>query len=80
MSTDDFALRLAVFREQAGFSQRELAELTGLPLLAIAGLEASETMPSWAEVELIARALGRSWVSFADPSLKLPAKKTQKRQ
>jgi transcriptional regulator with XRE-family HTH domain len=78
MSTNNFALRLSAFRVRAGISQRRLAKLTGLPLETIAQLEAGEVEPSWTAVQLIAKALGRSSISFADPSLKLPGERVWK--
>jgi len=80
MSTDDFALWLAAFRERAGMSQTTLAKLTDLTIQDASQLEAGESVPSWTAVQLIAKALGRSCVSFPNPSLKLPAKKTRQRK
>jgi DNA-binding XRE family transcriptional regulator len=78
MSSNDFALRLSAFRGRARITKATLAKLTGLPLETIVQLEAGKVEPIWTEVQKIAKALGRSSVSFADPSLKLPGERVWK--
>jgi DNA-binding XRE family transcriptional regulator len=62
-------------RTRAKITKATLAKLTGLPLETVAQLEDGELEPTWTAVQLIAKALGRSSISFADPSLKLPGEK-----
>lgn len=59
--------RLKDARESAGFTQEQLATLTGLPQSHISRLENGVHSPSAATIEKIAAATGRA-PSFFDPS------------
>jgi DNA-binding XRE family transcriptional regulator len=59
--------RIRACREEAGFTQTELAEKSGLPQSHISRLEGGKHSPSRHTVEKIAAALGRP-VSDFDPS------------
>ncbi len=59
-----FAGRLKTHREQAGFSQRELAERVGCHYMTISELERGTQEPAWPLVRALARALGVSCSAF----------------
>ena len=73
-----FALGLLVRgeREEAGLSQRQLAEKIGTTQSAIARLEAGGVMPTIDSLQRIARALGRS----LEVSLRVDSAATRKTQ
>lgn len=73
-----FALRLAAIRGRARNTKARLADMSGIPLKTIAQLEDGEVEPSWVQVQLIAKAFGRSALSFVDPTLKLPGTRLYK--
>jgi DNA-binding XRE family transcriptional regulator len=63
-----FAARLKQLREEAGLTQRELAERAGMHLLGVAKLEQGLRQPTWATVETLARALGVNCMAFEGTS------------
>src|SRR5437879_1591606 len=64
MTTDPFATRLKELREQAGLTQQELADRTGMNRFGIAKLEQGVRGPSWQTVKLLAEALGVDCTAF----------------
>ncbi|MFL5341111.1 MAG: helix-turn-helix domain-containing protein [Gemmataceae bacterium] len=66
---DDFALRLKALREQARYTQAQLAEKAGLSPQAIAALEQGTRGPTWETVRRLALALGIGEQEF---KVKLP--------
>lgn len=69
-----FAARLKALREQAGLTQKQLAEQAGLNVGAVFKLEQGRREPAWATVQALALALGVSCEAFMEP----PAKKRKK--
>ena len=67
---DDFTLRLKTLRDEAGFTQAQLAEKAGLSSQGIAALEQGTRGPTWETVRRLALALG---VGEQDFKVKLPA-------
>ena len=67
---DDFTLRLKALRDEAGYTQAQLAEKAGLSPQAIASLEQGTRGPTWETVLRLALALG---VGEQDFKVKLPA-------
>jgi len=62
-----FALRLKALREEAGITQGQLAEKSGLHLGAVFKLEQGvRDDPSWSTVRALADALGVDCTAFAD--------------
>lgn len=53
-----FAARLRELREQAGLSQKDLADKAGLSQAAVAHLEQGRNEPTWSSVLALADALG----------------------
>ena len=74
MATESFAERLRQAREAAGLSQYALAKACGLSKQTMSSLEAGTNQPSWATVQVIAKALGLSCEAFADDSIEMPTK------
>jgi transcriptional regulator with XRE-family HTH domain len=72
MSADWFAGRLKELREQAGLSQKTLAEKAGLVTSAIGHLEQGLRKPTWETVLTLANVLGVSCEAFTTP----PAEET----
>ena len=65
---DDFTLRLREKREEAGFTQVQLAEKAGLSPQAIAALEQGKRGPTWDTVRRLAHALNVGVEAFkVDP-------------
>lgn len=64
MNADRFAGRLRQLREEAGLSQKALAEKAGLVTSAIGHLEQGLRKPTWETVLALARALGVSCSAF----------------
>jgi transcriptional regulator with XRE-family HTH domain len=60
-----FAERLRELREQAGLTQAQMAEASGLPLGSIRNYEQGQREPYWAVVFKLAAALGASADAFA---------------
>lgn len=77
-SENAFALRLSAFRSRAKITRSTLARMTGIPTKMLALFEASEAEPSWTQVQLIAKAFGKSALSFRDPALRLPGPRLYK--
>lgn len=67
---DDFAIRLKTLRDEAGFTQAQLAEKAGLSPQGIASLEQGTRGPTWDTVRRLAMALGVGEQEF---KVKLPA-------
>ncbi len=67
---DDFALRLKTLRDEAGYTQAQLAEKAGLSAQAVASLEQGTRGPTWETVRRLAMALGVGEQEF---KVKLPA-------
>ncbi|MFT9266264.1 helix-turn-helix domain-containing protein [Oenococcus sp.] len=55
----DLAIKIRNLREQAGLSQRELAERLGKPQSTIARIESGNVNPSFGTIEEIANNLGK---------------------
>jgi transcriptional regulator with XRE-family HTH domain len=72
MTVDWFAGRLKELREQAGLSQKSLAEKAGLVTSAVGHLEQGLRKPTWETVLALAKALGVSCEAFTTP----PAEET----
>ena len=53
-------------REEAGLTQQQLAEKSGLPIGSLRNHEQGQRAPSWPAVVKLARALGVSTDVFAD--------------
>jgi transcriptional regulator with XRE-family HTH domain len=68
-----FAERLKAHREQAGLSQRELAERVGCHYMTISLLERGTQEPAWPLVRALARALGVSCSAFETEESATPA-------
>jgi transcriptional regulator with XRE-family HTH domain len=66
MARQTFAARLKQLREQAGLSQQELADKTGLHKFGVAKIEQGQREPSFAVVQALADALGVGVEAFAD--------------
>ena len=59
-----FGARLKQLREQAGLSQQDLADRTGMNRFGVSKLERDKYVPSWVIVQKIARALGTNCLAF----------------
>ena len=57
--------RVRFERQQRGWTQRELAEASGVSLARIAAIEADQSAPSIGDIALVAAALGVLVVSLA---------------
>jgi DNA-binding XRE family transcriptional regulator len=77
-SDNAFALRLSAFRGRAKINRSTLARMTGIPTKTLAQFEEGESEPSWTQVQLIAKAFGKSVLSFRDPALRLPGARLYK--
>jgi len=64
MNADRFAGRLRQLREQAGLSQKALAEKAGLVTSAIGHLEQGLRKPTWETVLVLCQALGVECTAF----------------
>jgi transcriptional regulator with XRE-family HTH domain len=73
MDASNFGPRLKELREQAGLTQPQLAEQTGLSKGGIADLEQGRREPSWATVRIICAALGVSCEAFNQQPAERPA-------
>ena len=62
-----FSARLKELREQAGWSQKELAEKSGLNQRTISHWEQGLRDPAWTSVLALARALNVSVLAFTKP-------------
>ena len=60
-----FAGRLKELREKAGITQQQLGEKAGIHKLTVAKLEQGIREPSWATVQALAAALGKTCEAFA---------------
>jgi transcriptional regulator with XRE-family HTH domain len=72
-----FAGRLRSIREQAGLSQRELAERAGCNVFTLSKLERGTQEPAWPLVLALARALGVTCEAF-QPAGDEPAEESPK--
>ncbi len=61
-----FADRLKELRKQAGLSQQQLAEKSGLHKFGVAKIEQGLREPGWSTVQSIAGALGVDCSAFQD--------------
>ena len=77
-----FAGRLKAHREQAGLSQRELAEKVGCHYMTISELERGTQEPAWPLVRALARALGVTCREFEteEPAASGPAPRGRPRK
>ncbi len=66
MTTGMFAEKLKRLRESAGLSQQQLADRAGMNRFGVAKLEQGVREPSWATVQVLAKALGVDCLAFAD--------------
>lgn len=73
MNADRFAGRLKELREQAGLSQKALAEKTGLVTSAIGHLEQGLRKPTWETVLALCAALGVDCTAFQEQPEDAPA-------
>lgn len=69
----DFAEKLTAFMEKTGESQSSLSRKSGVPQTIISAYLRRLNQPSWANVQLIAKALGVSCRDLEDDELKLTA-------
>jgi transcriptional regulator with XRE-family HTH domain len=69
-----FAGRLRAVREQAGLSQRQLADRAGCNVFTLSKLERGTQEPAWPLVLALARALGVDCTAF-QPTGEEPAEK-----
>lgn len=67
MTAEWFAGRLKELREQAGLTQQQLADKSGLSKFGISDLEQGRRIPGWDTVLALAAALGVSVEVFAQP-------------
>jgi transcriptional regulator with XRE-family HTH domain len=71
---------LKELRRQAGLTQAELAEKSGIPLPSLRGHEQGQRVPSWASVVRLAKALAVSTDAFSDcDEVQPPAPKKPKK-
>jgi transcriptional regulator with XRE-family HTH domain len=75
-----FAGRLKANREQAGLSQRALAERVGCHYMTISELERGTQEPAWPLVRAIAKALGVDCRAFETEDAPKPAPKQPKKR
>ncbi|MBN9518771.1 helix-turn-helix transcriptional regulator [bacterium] len=61
-----FADVLRNLRTEAGWTQQQLADKSGIPISSIRGHEQGQRVPSWASVVKLAKALGVSTDAFAE--------------
>jgi transcriptional regulator with XRE-family HTH domain len=64
MEAEHFAGRLKELREQAGLSQKELADRVGQTVRQVSRLETGAQKPSWETALALCRALGVSCEAF----------------
>ncbi len=76
MEASWFAARLRALRAEAGLTQQELADRSGLKLGAIRALEQGANGPTWASVLALAKALGVDCTAFQQE----PAEETEPRK
>src|SRR5579875_3867528 len=74
-----FAVRLRAVREQAGLSQRELAERAGCNVFTLSKLERGTQEPAWPLVLALARALGVECMAFQPTGNQLPEESARPR-
>jgi transcriptional regulator with XRE-family HTH domain len=73
MGAEAFGSRLKQLRQDAGLTQKELAERAGLTLEGVAQLERGRRKPSWETVLALAKALGVPCTAFeADEGAEAP--------
>jgi transcriptional regulator with XRE-family HTH domain len=72
MTADRFSGRLKELREQAGLSQKGLAERAGLAQSAIGHLEQGLRRPTWETVLALANVLGVSCEAFTEQPAERP--------
>jgi transcriptional regulator with XRE-family HTH domain len=72
MDETDFGPRLKELREQAGLTQPQLAERSGLTKAGIANLEQGRREPGWSSVLALCRALGVTPDAFTQPPSERP--------
>jgi putative transcriptional regulator len=74
MDASWFGPRLKELREQAGWTQPELADRAGMNRFGIAKLEQGVALPNWGTVVALCRALGTTPDAFARaPAQRQPA-------
>lgn len=71
----NFPEKLKAYRDAAGLSQDELAELTGITQASINHYEKGNRVPSWNVIQALSAALGKSCLDFTDDSTALKRKK-----
>jgi len=69
------AQKIQNLRERAGITQKTLAELSGLPLPTVRGIEQGQRLPSWPTLQKIAEALGANLGDFQGLEHEPPPKK-----
>lgn len=72
MSADFFPTRLRQLRMQAGLTQGEMAERSGVKRDAIARWEAGRREPSWSNVLALCAALGVDCTAFMEEPKEAP--------
>jgi transcriptional regulator with XRE-family HTH domain len=80
MAEDTFGARLKRLREDAGLTQQELADRSGLSKSNMAKLEQDQYNPTWPTVQALAKALKLSCTAFegtveATPETRTPGTK-----
>ena len=76
-----FCEKLKKLRENAGLSQKQLADRAGVSQKAISFWETGGREPSWSAVQTLAAALGITCEAFADaPKAKNSARKSESRK
>ena len=68
-----FAVRLKELRQEAGLTQKQLAEKAGMSLAGLAHLEHGLREPTWPTVLAVADALGVECTAFTEASKGQPA-------
>lgn len=61
-----FGAKLRAFREEAGWTQKDLGEAVGMKPQAVARIESGDANPSWETAVKLADALERSLDEFLD--------------
>jgi transcriptional regulator with XRE-family HTH domain len=72
MDVSGFAARLKELREQAGLTQKGLAEKAGMALSGVNKLEQGVNKPSWESVVALTEALGVDCRAFLEPAGDIP--------
>jgi transcriptional regulator with XRE-family HTH domain len=81
MDASNFGPRLKELREEAGLSQPQLAERSGLAKAGIANLEQGRTSPAWATVIALCKALAVTPDAFTqEPAARPEAKRGRPRK